>query len=392
METYPVCPVCGTTLVPGAPQGLCPECLLRAAFETKSGNKSTDGKSARVLAPVEEVARYFPSLEIIGLAGHGGMGAVYKVRQPQAARFAALKFLFPEKQSSPQFAERFEREARTLAALSHPNIVMVYDFGKVDGRFYLLMEFVDGLTLRELFRARRLLPAEAVGIVPKICDALQYAHDQGVIHRDIKPENILLDKTGQVKIADFGIAKMLHLPGNLSLTGTMDVVGTPLYMAPEQIENPQVVDSRADIYSLGVVFYEMLTGELPLGKFQPPSQKFEIDPRLDDVVIHALEKEPERRYQQVGQMKTDVERIALSMPTSEEAQPQAASAPPSRSARPAGLVAEAQVAARVALPSKPVRRSSKITRGYRPKIATAICVILILIALFFAILQAASHK
>ena len=392
METYPVCPICGTTIVPGAPQGMCPECLLRAGFETRSGNKATDGKLATALAPLEEVARFFPSLELIELAGHGGMGAVYKVRQPQLGRFAALKFLFPEKQSSPHFAERFEREARTLAALSHPGIVAVYDFGKVDGRFYLLMEFVDGLTLRQLLRARRLSPAEAVGIVPKICDALQYAHDQGVIHRDIKPENILLDKTGQVKIADFGIAKMLNLPGNMSLTGSMDVIGTPLYMAPEQIENPEIVDSRADIYSLGVLFYEMLTGELPLGKFQPPSQKLETDPRLDEVVIHALEKEPDRRYQQFSQMKADVEKIARTMPQSEDAGPKADAPPPSRSARHAALVAEAQAAARAALPSRPVRRAAQSARRYPPKTAIAAGVLVILIALFLAILLLTTFK
>jgi eukaryotic-like serine/threonine-protein kinase len=227
-----------------------------------------------------------------------------------------------------------------------------------------------------------------------ICDALQYAHDQGVIHRDIKPENILIDKSGQVKIADFGIAKMLHLPGNVSLTGTMDVVGTPLYMAPEQIENPQLVDSRADIYSLGVVFYEMLTGELPLGKFQPPSQKLETDPRLDEVVIHALEKEPDRRYQQVGQMKVDVEKIAQTMPPPEEAGPKPDVAPPSRPARPAGLVAEAQAAARAALLPKPVRRTSKRARGFRPKIAIVAVVIMILILaiVLMAILILTTHR
>ncbi|HEV2455443.1 MAG TPA: serine/threonine-protein kinase [Verrucomicrobiae bacterium] len=391
MENFPVCPVCGTTIVPSAPQGLCAECLLRAGFETKSGNKSTDGKLATVLAPLEEVAKCFPLLEIIELAGYGGMGAVYKVRQPQLARFAALKFLFPEKQSSPLFAERFEREAGTLAALSHPNIVAVYDFGKADGRFYLLMEFVDGLTLRQLFRARRLSPAEAVAIVPKICDALQYAHDQGVIHRDVKPENILIDKTGEVKIADFGIAKMLNLPGNVSLTGTMDVIGTPLYMAPEQIENPHLVDSRADIYSLGVVFYEMLTGELPLGKFQPPSQKLETDPRLDDVVIHALEKEPDLRYQQVGQLKADVEKIAQTLVPAEEAGQRVTAAPASRSTRPAALVAAAQAAARAALPPKPVRRPAKPARGRR-KIALSVAVVLVLAAALLVLLLLLMNK
>ena len=147
--------------------------------------------------------------------------------------------------------------------------------------------------------------------MPQICEALQFAHNEGIVHRDIKPENILLDKKGRVKIADFGIAKILGVSADkISLTGAKDVIGTPHYMAPEQIERPALVDHRADIFSLGVVFYEMLTGELPLGKFAPPSQKVQIDVRLDEVVLHALEKEPERRYQQASQVKTEVETIA----------------------------------------------------------------------------------
>jgi hypothetical protein len=183
------------------------------------------------------------------------------------------------------------------------------------------MEFVDGLTLRQLLQARRLASAEALAIVSQICQALQYAHDQGIIHRDIKPENILLDKKGRVKIADFGIAKLLDQePRDISLTEAKDVVGTPHYMAPEQIEKPQTVDHRADIYSLGVVFYEMLTGELPLGNFQPPSQKVQIDVRLDEVVLHALEKEPERRYQKASEVKTAVETIASTTATTANAE------------------------------------------------------------------------
>jgi len=160
-----------------------------------------------------------------------------------------------------------------------------------------------------------------------VSDALQFAHNEGIVHRDIKPENILLDKKGRVKITDFGIAKIVQpltrLEDTLSssegeragvrggaLTGAKDVLGTPHYMAPEQVEKPSTVDHRADIYSLGVVFYELLTGELPLGKFQPPSKKVQVDVRLDEVVLHTLEKEPERRYQQASQVKTDVESIA----------------------------------------------------------------------------------
>jgi len=143
--------------------------------------------------------------------------------------------------------------------------------------------------------------------VPVICDALQFAHDRGVVHRDIKPENILLDKEGRVKIADFGIARILGRAAAVEgASGEEALVGTPRYMAPEQINRPQEVDHRADIYSLGVVLYELLTGELPKGKFEPPSKKVQIDVRLDEIVLRALEKDPERRYQTAEQFKTMV--------------------------------------------------------------------------------------
>ena len=274
---------------------------------------------------VEELARLFPQLEILEFIGKGGMGAVYKARQPKLDRFVALKILPPAAAGDPGFAERFNREARALARLSHPNIVAVHDFGQAGGLHYLVMEFVDGGNLRQIEAAGRLAPEQALAIVPQICDALQFAHNEGIVHRDIKPENILLDKKGRVKITDFGIAKMLGLAAEqTTLTGARDVVGTPHYMAPEQVEKPQTVDHRADIYSLGVVFYEMLTGELPLGKFAPPSRKVQVDVRLDEVVLHALEKEPELRYQQASQVKTAVETIAASP----SAQPAASAAAP----------------------------------------------------------------
>src|SRR4029434_9595539 len=137
---------------------------------------------------------------------------VYKARQKSLGRFVALKLLAPEREKDPQFAERFAREAQALAQLNHPHIVTVYDFGRTNGFFYLLMEFVDGVNLRELLRARKLTPKEALAIVPPLCEALQFAHERGIVHRDIKPENLLLDKNGRVKIADFGIAKMLSSP------------------------------------------------------------------------------------------------------------------------------------------------------------------------------------
>ena len=172
------------------------------------------------------MASRFPQLEILELLGRGGMGAVYKARQKGLDRLVAVKILPPEVGADPAFAERFTREARALARLSHPNIVAVYDFGRPhspspSGRgtasgargegslFYFVMEYVDGVNLRQAIQAGGMSPKEALAIVPQICDALQFAHDEGIVHRDIKPENILVDKRGRVKIADFGLAKLL---------------------------------------------------------------------------------------------------------------------------------------------------------------------------------------
>lgn len=261
-----------------------------------------------------QLAGQFPQLEILELLGRGGMGVVYKARQRQLDRLVALKVLPPQIGLPEAFAERFTREARSLARLSHPRIVMIYDFGRTEsGLYYFIMEFVDGTDLRRVIQTGRISAAEALAIIPQICEALQYAHEEGIVHRDIKPENILLNTKGQVRIADFGLAKILDSPASGStstLTKIGQRMGTPHYMAPEQIEHPDRVDHRADIYSLGVVFYEMLTGELPLGRFAPPSQKVHVDVRLDEIVLKALEKEPERRYQRASEVKTDIETIS----------------------------------------------------------------------------------
>jgi tRNA A-37 threonylcarbamoyl transferase component Bud32 len=316
-----LCPQCGASLPPDSPQGVCPKCVLGLGLAAESQGKSADSvgettphrsDASRFVPPTPaELAPIFPQLEIIELLGQGGMGAVYKARQPRLDRLVALKILPPQASLDPSFAERFAREAKALARLSHPQIVAMYDFGDVNGMHYFLMEYVDGADLRRMIRSRSLAPEQALAIVPQICDALQYAHEEGVVHRDIKPENVLVDRRGRVKIADFGLAKLLGgSAADFSLTRTHQIMGTPNYMAPEQFEHPQQVDHRADIYSLGVVFYEMLTGELPMGRFAPPSEKVAVDVRLDDVVLRALEKEPQRRYQHVSDFKTDVNSIA----------------------------------------------------------------------------------
>ncbi|HEX7654825.1 MAG TPA: serine/threonine-protein kinase, partial [Verrucomicrobiae bacterium] len=321
METTPLCPQCQQPLAAGAPMGLCPACLMQGAFAT--GTEDGDKKGRFTPPSVAELARKFPQLEIVELIGKGGMGAVYKARQKQLDRWVALKILPPDVGQAPAFAERFTREARALAKLNHPGIVTIHDTGQADGLYYLLMELVDGVNLRQLMATGRVSTREALAIVPQICDALQYAHDQGIVHRDIKPENILLDRRGRVKVADFGLAKILGgteaTPPSLgnplpdaSLTEGGKVMGTPQYMSPEQVQAPGEVDHRADIYALGVVFYQMLTGELPGKKLEPPSKKVQIDVRLDEIVLRALESKPELRYQQASLLRTQIETLTES--------------------------------------------------------------------------------
>ncbi len=356
-DPAPRCPQCGTPLNIGAVAGLCPACLLQLGTATDT---VTDAKQPPFVPPtLTQLAPAFPQLEIVELIGKGGMGAVYKARQIQLDRLVALKILPRDIGEEAAFAERFAREAKTLARLNHPGIVTLYEFGQVplsatpahktapplspgspspapeataepDRLFYFLMEFVDGVNLRQLLHASRLAPREALAIVPQICDALQYAHDQGIVHRDIKPENILVDRRGQVKVADFGLAKIVGREASLTpplsqlgretaakpgqgaseLTDAGKVLGTPNYMAPEQTERPTEVDHRADIYALGVVFYQMLTGELPGQPIKPPSTRVQVDVRLDEVVLRALAKQPELRYQQASLLKTAVQNLA----------------------------------------------------------------------------------
>ncbi|HKB36651.1 MAG TPA: serine/threonine-protein kinase, partial [Gemmataceae bacterium] len=247
------CSGCGAQLAGDTGGALCPRCLLQgntAGFR-ETGAPAAAVSTAAFPSPTAvpdpaELARHFPQLEILELVGRGGMGAVYKANQPRLDRLAALKILPPVSGRDPTFAERFTREARTLARLSHPNIVSVYDFGESDGLYYFLMEFVNGESLRQAIHSGRLRTHEMLRLAIQVCDALQYAHEEGVVHRDIKPENILLDKRGRVKIADFGLAKLLGKTAeDLTLTGTKQIVGTIPYMAPEQIEGARDVDHRA---------------------------------------------------------------------------------------------------------------------------------------------------
>jgi len=306
-----ICPKCASVIPVEAPDGLCPRCALEGAATV-----STSASGGKHTSPprITEIAAHFPELEIIELIGAGGMGAVYKARQPQLDRFVALKILSHDLASDPAFVERFDREAKVLGRLSHPNIVGVHDFGTAGPYCYLMMEYVDGVNLRQAMQAGRFTPTEALSMVQHLCSALKFAHEEGILHRDIKPENILIDSKGRVKIADFGIAKLVGEDRRHDVTLTLQgsVLGSPHYMAPEQIETPGDVDQRADIYSLGVVLYEMLTGGLPIGRFALPSEKAAMDARIDHIVMRTLEKEREARYQSAGEVGTEVEALGKS--------------------------------------------------------------------------------
>jgi serine/threonine protein kinase len=305
-STHLTCPQCHAPLPADAPQGLCPACLMAVAGLPT--DQDTLPLTEADLPELADIAAAFPDLEILEKIGQGGMGVVFKARQPKLDRLVALKVLPKALAATPGFPERFTREGRVLARLSHPSIVTVHDFGESGGYCFLIMEYVDGVNLRQAMKAGRFTPEQALKVVPDICAALQAAHEQGVLHRDIKPENLLLDTKGRIKIADFGIAKLLDDRGaDLLLTQSGARLGTAPYMAPEQIEQPSSVDHRADIYSLGVVLYEMLTGELPLGRFAAPSEKSAVSGSIDEIVFRALEKERGRRQQSAGEFKTQIE-------------------------------------------------------------------------------------
>jgi serine/threonine protein kinase/DUF4097 and DUF4098 domain-containing protein YvlB len=324
------CPFCGEYLkgeaLPGAGNEIvCTKChrpFSPAKAQTLkyeempmalSPQDSSAAAQASSQVPEEEVlpiGTYVGRHRIVRLLGRGGMGTVYEAIQEPLNRRVALKVLAKRFSTDKHFIDRFNREAQALANLNHPSIVAIHDMGNEGGLCYFAMEFVDGVNLRQVLGQKKLAPEEALRIVPQLCEALEYAHSKGIIHRDIKPENILMSRSGQVKIADFGLARIVKgETATDNITQTNMVLGTLDYMAPEQRTNPKGVDHRADIYSMGVVIYEMLTGDLPIGRFAAPSKKVTIDVRLDEVVLKTLETEPSQRYQRASFVKTDVDRI-----------------------------------------------------------------------------------
>ncbi len=290
-----------------------PDELLARAMNTVH---MTSGGTGKWQPPSDaEAAGLFPQFEMLGMIGRGGMGAVYRARQVALDREVAIKLLPLEVSADQAFAGRFVREARAMAKLSHPNIIPVFGFGTTaEGHLYFFMEYVEGANLSQLIRAPGLVPEQALAITAQVCGALAYAHGRGVIHRDIKSANVMVGSDGVVKVADFGLARVEGAdPSEYGQTMTGTIMGTAEYMAPEQ-KRGMDVDHRADIYSVGVVLYEMLCRELPQGAFEPPSQRAGCDVRIDQIVLKAMHRLPESRYQSATEMQGDLELLRTPLP------------------------------------------------------------------------------
>lgn len=272
---------------------------------------------------VEELHSVLPQYEIESILGRGGMGAVYRGVQAALKRTVAIKILPPKavgEDDPHSFVERFKREAQAMAGLDHPAIISVHDFGQTEtGLLYFVMEFVDGMDIKKYIELSggQVDPEHAIAIVSHVLDALDYAHSKGIIHRDIKPANVLINREGRVKIADFGLAKTLGAEDqaeSAGLTMTNMALGTPDYMAPESLDPDTVPDQRADLYAVGVMLYQLLTGRLPKGIFRLPSEeKPTLDERFDEIITHSMESDPERRYQSATQFRAKLNEI-LSAP------------------------------------------------------------------------------
>ncbi|MFK7911292.1 MAG: serine/threonine protein kinase [Akkermansiaceae bacterium] len=274
-------------------------------------SQAPDFGSNFVPPTVEELQKNFPELEILSFVGHGGMGTYYKARHPKLERLAAVKILPVNANADAQLVESFKKEAKAMAALTHLNIIGIYEFMETDFMLYLVMEYVEGEIFERLVNTRYFAVPEILAIITQVCDALNYAHKNGVIHRDLRLGNTFLDQDGLVKIGDFGMARLMGEElFRRRMTESNRAMGTLDYVAPEQHKPGHQVDSRADIYSVGMMTYKLLTRILPYDTFVVPSKLVpNLDPQIDDLVVRCLQEDPNLRFQNVTELWNEVERL-----------------------------------------------------------------------------------
>lgn len=301
------CPRCGKLLAAKLMVGgICPACVAKTMQRDFFSHMDAE------IEEKEPLSLNVQGYEIQELVGGGGMGEVYRAILTARGKVVAMKVVSGRLTRDPEVTARFEAEVAALSHLSHPNVVRVLDHGETaNGRHFLVMEYVDGCDLRRLLRAQRLDMERALDIFLKVCAGVRHAHERGLVHRDIKPANILIGADGTVKVADFGLAKTLvENSTGYSFTQTRDTFGTPYYVAPEVTRSAGSANVRADIYALGVLLYELLTGSVPMGQFTPLSKKTGLSKKIDGIVGHALADDPQRRLASVAEMAAAVEKIA----------------------------------------------------------------------------------
>lgn len=255
---------------------------------------------------IEEVARLFPNYGIIRLIACGGMGAVYEATQSSLDRQVAIKILPREFSSDQAFREGFESEAKAMAKLNHPNLIGVYDFGEAGGMLFIVMEYVDGNSLFVSSNGIQVDQSVTLSIIEGVCHGLANAHAHGILHRDIKPSNILLDLSANAKIGDFGLARALER----EIEDGEQIFGTPGYTAPEVLQPPFTIDQRADIFSVGVMLHELLTGMLPEADNRSASQICGCSFRLDPIIRKATHQDPSQRFSSCAEMAEALAKVA----------------------------------------------------------------------------------
>jgi serine/threonine protein kinase len=323
------CPRCRAAITADSPAGLCPSCLMQMALERatespdqSSGSENSTAEGAVADLAIPEIIRSFGDYELLQRVARGGMGVIYKARQICLNRIVAVKMMAPGLLVSEAEASRFQTEAEVIANLRHPNIVAVHDVGVFDGQRYFSMDYVEGQSLAAVVRDHPLQAQTAARQVKIIAEAIHYAHQQGILHRDLRPSNVLLDKNGNPRITDFGLAKKLFSDSRLTATGA--VLGTPSYMPPEQADGKSNrLGPASDVYSLGAILYELLTGRPPFQAATPldtillvlntePIAPRMLNPKLsrdlETICLKCMEKDPRWRYQSAQELADDLDR------------------------------------------------------------------------------------